>query len=103
MCYNCGKMGHDTRDCLEPMKTCSYCKGQDNNVEKCPQLVTKWQARTITGPNPAQNLNPNPNPNLNIQMIATQPIDPNVVAITKGGVATGAHKENPQEQLQLQV
>ena len=42
-----------------------------HNVEQCPQLIAKWQERTIAGPNPMHNANPNPN--MNVQMIAVEP------------------------------
>ena len=88
---------------MEPAKTCSYCKGQDHNVEQCPQLIAKWQARTITGPNPMQNLNPNLNPNLNVYMIDAKPRDPIVSVVTRGGATTEANQDVPQEQLQPQL
>ena len=40
-------------------------------------------------PNPVSN-SPNPNTNYNIQMIVIEPREPNVVVVTRGGVATGA-------------
>ena len=73
------------------MNTCSYCKGKDHNVKQCPQLITKWQERTIVGPNSMQNANPNPN--MNVQMIAAEPRHPNVVVVTRGGDVTGANKD----------
>ena len=100
-CYNYGQPGHYAKNCLEPAKTCSYCKGQDHNVKQCPQLITKWKARTITGPTPAQN--PNTNPNLNVQMIATEPRDPTISLVSRGGAVTKADQDKLQEQLQLQV
>ena len=30
------------------------------------QLIAKWKARNVVGPNPMQNLNPNPNTTLNV-------------------------------------
>ena len=42
-------------------------------------------------PNPLQN--PNPNPNQNIQKISTEPMEPNIVVVTRGGVATGADED----------
>ena len=71
MCYNYGQMGHYARDYLELVKTCSYCKGQNHNVEQCPQLIEKWQAMTIIGCNPAEN--EKPNPNMNFQIITVEP------------------------------
>ena len=98
MFYNYGKLGHYARDCLEPMKTCSYCKGEDHNVEQCPQLIAKWQARTIAGPNLVHN--ENTNPNMNVQMIAAEPGDLNVVVVTRGGAMIRADQDKSQEQLQ---
>ena len=67
-------------------------------MEQCPQLIEKWQARTITGHNPAKN--ENQNTNMNVQMITVEPRDPNVVVITREGAATGADQDKAQEQLQ---
>ena len=38
-----------------------------------------------------QNLNPNPNPN--IQMISSEPRQPNLVVVTRGGDVTGANQK----------
>ena len=70
-------------------------------MEQCPQLITKWQARTIVGPNLVQN--PNLNLNLNVQMIAAEPRDPNIVVVTQGGGVNEGDQDKPQEQLQPQV
>ena len=40
----------------------------------------------------------NPNPNLNIQMIFIEPIQPNLVVVTRGGVAMGEDQNTPQGQ-----
>ena len=86
---------------MEPVRTCSYCKGHDHNVEQCPQLIAKWQARTVATPNPPPKLNPNEN--VNVQIIVAESQQLNIVATTRGGAMTGAEQENPQEQTQLQV
>ena len=98
MCYKFRQMGHYAIDYLELVKTCSYFKGQNHNVEQCPQLIKKWQARTITGHNPVEN--ENPNPNMNVHIISVEPHDLNVVLVTRGGAATGVDQDKAQEQLQ---
>ena len=100
-CYNYGKLGHYARYFLDLAKTCSYCKGQDHNVEQCPQLISKWQARTIARPNHPRNANPNPN--MDVQMVVVEPRYPNVDFVTREGVATGDDQDKAQEQLQPQV
>ena len=80
------------------MKTYSYYMGHDDNVEQCPQLIAKWQERTIAGPNCAQKLNPNLN--VNVHMIAVEPQDLNIAIITRGGAMTRAYQDKLQEQLQ---
>ena len=88
MFYTYGQLDHYAIDCLDPMKTCSYYKGQDHNVEQCPQLITKWQLRTISAPNRPPN--PNLNANANVHMIVAEPFDLNIAILTRGGVTTVA-------------
>ena len=83
---------------MEPARTCSYCKGQDHNVEQFPQLVAKWKAITVATPNPPPNLNPNAN--ANVHMIVDEPQDLNIVAITREDTITGGEEENSLEQKQ---
>ena len=60
-------------------------------MEQCPQLIAKWQASTITRPNPTHN--ENPNPNMNVQMIVDEPQYPNVAIVTRGGAMIGADQD----------
>ena len=78
ICYIYVQLGHYVRDCHEPRNTCSYCKVHDHNMEQCPQLIVKWKAQIIEGPNLMQNSNPNPN----VHMIFAEKREPSVAVIT---------------------
>ena len=62
VCYNYGVPGNYTKDFPEPARTCSYCR-QNHNVEKFPQLISRWQAWTLGLANLILNLAPNLVPN----------------------------------------
>ena len=59
ICYNCGAPRHFSRDCTNPISTCSYCKSLDHTVKEFPQLISKWQDKTMGTHNPPQNANKN--------------------------------------------
>ena len=79
-------------------------------MKKFPQLIARWKARTVGVANPKPNPQPNPAPNapnqnsnINIQMIVTEPPEPNVAVVTRGGATTGADQATqiePMEHMQ---
>ena len=61
--YNCGSVGHYSRDFQNPTTTCKYCNSYDHTIEECPILIAK-----IKDPKPAVNQN--------IQLIAAEQKEP---------------------------
>jgi hypothetical protein len=77
ICYNYTQLGHLARDCQNPCTTCNYYNSFEHVIEDCPAMLAELQERR--------------GGKQQVQVIATEPrkLDPRVVVITRGGVATG--------------
>ena len=76
-CYNCGVVGHYSRDFQSPTTTCNYCKSYDHTIEECLVLIAKMKEPKLVV-------------NQNIKFIAAEWKEPErrVNIVTRSGVST---------------